>query len=66
MKHDAAITALRNAHAALSSIAAVTCYAEDLPVTALESRDIEDIFIIAKAHLDQIKALLTQASGGPP
>ncbi len=29
MKHDAAITALRNAHAALSSIAAVTCYTDD-------------------------------------
>ncbi len=63
MQHDATLIALRNAHAALSSIAAVTCYVDDLPVTALEAREIEDIFILATAHLDQIKALLLRPPG---
>lgn len=63
MKHDAELfTVLRHAHAALSSIAAVTCYEDDLPVTALESREIEDIFTIATAHLEHIKAVLAHAS----
>lgn len=65
LTHDDAITALRQAHAALSSIASLTCFSDDLPVTALESREIEDIFIIASAHLDHIKAILAQLPGGP-
>ena len=53
-----------------SSIAAVTCYADNLRVIALEVRAVEDIFMLVTAHLDQIKALLVrpvtlQASSGP-
>jgi hypothetical protein len=46
-----------------SSIAAVTCYADNLPVIALEAREVEDIFMLATAHLDQIKALLVRPPG---
>jgi hypothetical protein len=30
----------------LSSIAAVNCYVDNLPVTALEPREVEDIFML--------------------
>lgn len=45
-----------------SSIAAVTCYADNLSVIALEAREVEDIFMLATTHLDEIKAF---SSGHP-